>query len=108
MGVPKPGIYIGTRLYTEPGYLILEEDGQKSQLPIADMLRAADIPALTYAQVGAIKSLANMFAVLIRTLIARGILDEQFMEEGDYDLEAIVQTIEDMGGDFGEPDLTVA
>jgi len=108
MGTPLPGILMGTRLYTEPGYLIIEEDGHRSQLAIADILRAADIPALTYAQVGAIKTLANLTAVLIRTLIARDILDEQFLEDGDYDLAAIVQTIEDMGGDFGEPDLTVS
>jgi len=31
---------------------------------------------------------------LIRTLIAREVLDEQFMEDGDYDLAAIVQTID--------------
>ena len=107
MGVPKPGIYIGTRLYTEPGYLILEEDGQKSQLPIADMLRAADIPALTYAQVGAIKVFANLFFVAIRSLIEKGLLDEGVLEDGGYDLPAIIQTLEDMGGNFGEPDLTV-
>ena len=103
-----PGIYMGTRLSTSPGYLILEEDGRRSQLAISEILRAADIPALTYEQVGAIKTLANLIVVLIRTLIARDVLDEQFLEEGDYDLAAIVQTIEDMGGDFGEPDLTVA
>jgi len=107
MGTPTPGIMMGTYLTTEPGYLVIEEDGRKSQLAISEILRAIDMPALTYAQVGAIKTLANLTAVLIRTLISRDILDEQFLEEGEYDLAAIVQTIEDMGGDFGEPDLTV-
>ena len=107
MGEPAPGVLMGTRLTTEPGFLVVAYDGQKSRLAIADILRAADIPALTYAQVGAIKTLANLTAVLVRTLIARDILDEQFLEEGEYDLAAIVQTIEDMGGDFIEPDLTV-
>ena len=107
MGTPMPGIHIGTRLYTEPGYLVIEEDGRRSQLAISEILRAADIPALTYEQVGAIKTLANLIVVLIRTLIARDVLDEQFLEDGGYDLPAIIQTIEDMGGDFVEPDLTV-
>jgi hypothetical protein len=101
-------VIMGTRVYGEPGYIIVEIDGQKTQYPIAAILRAADIPALTYAQVGAIKTLANLVVVLIRTLIARDVLDEQFMEDGEYDLEAIVQTIEGMGGDFIEPDLTVS
>ena len=107
MGVPEPGVLMGTRLETIPGYIVVSYDGQKSQLAIADILRAADIPLITYEQVGAIKALANMFAVLIRTLIARDVLDEDFLEEGEYDLATIVQTIEDMGGDYGEPDLTV-
>ncbi len=93
----------------EPGYIVLIRDsGPPTRYPITGILRALDIPAgLTYNQVGAIKTLANLVVVLIRTLIAREVLDEQFMEDGDYDLATLVQTIEDMGGDFGEPDLTV-
>ena len=108
MPEPTPGVLMGTRIFTEPGYLVVAYDGQKSQLAISEILRAADIPALTYAQVGAIKTLANLVAVLIRTLIARDVVDEQFMEDNDYDLAAIVKTIEDMGGDYSEPDLTVS
>ena len=91
-----------------PGFLRITDDGgAKHQIAIADVLRAADIPALTYSQVGAIKTLANMVVVLIRTLIDRQILNESFMENDDYDLDAIIESIEDMGGDYGEPDLTV-
>lgn len=91
------------------GYLTFTDSaGNATRWAIADMLRAADIPTgLTYTQVGAITSLANLVAVLIRTLIARNILDESFMEDGDYDLEAIIQTVEAMGGDYGEPDISV-
>ncbi len=98
----------GTRVYGEPGYIIVEIDGQRTQYAIAEILRAADIPSLTYEQVGAIKTLANLVVVLIRTLIDRDILNESFLEDGEYDLAAIVKTIEDMGGDYGEPDLTVS
>ena len=103
----EEGIRMGTYLSTEPGYLVIEEDGRKSQLPIEDILRAVDMPIITYEKLKAVTALANMFAVLIRTLIARGVLGEDFMEEGDYSLEAIVQSIESMGGDYGEPDLSV-
>ena len=98
----------GTRVYGEPGFIIVEIDGQRTQYPIADILRAADIPiGLTCVQVRAITTLANLLVVLIRTLIDRQILNESFLEDGDYDLAAIVQSIEDMGGDYGEPDISV-
>ena len=103
-----PGILMGTRLYTEPGYLIWEIDGKRTQIAISTILRAADIPTgITYEQVGAIKTLADMFAVLYRAVITRDILDDGLLEDNGYDLPAVIQTIEDMGGDFGEPDLTV-
>ena len=107
MGTPEPGIYMGTRLSTAPGYLVREENGRKSQLSLSKMLRAADIPALTYEQVGAIKTLANLVVVLIRTLIAKDMLNQEFLEEGEYDLEAMIQSIEDMGGDYSMPDISV-
>ena len=96
----------------EAGFVTLTDDGgRKTQHPIADMLRAADIPVgLTYSQVAAITALANLIAVLIRTLIDRGVLDESFGEsDGDLslDLEHIIHTIEEMGGAYHEPDLNV-
>ena len=94
-----------TTIETTPGYIVVDIGGQKTMYPIK--LTVAEIPTLTYLQVGAIKSLANHVAILIRTLIARGVLDESFMEEGDYDLATIVQSIEDMGGSYIEPDITV-
>jgi hypothetical protein len=105
MGTPKPGILMGTRLYTEPGYLIQEIDGKRSQLAIADILRAADIPALTYAQVGAVKTLANVGMVALKALIERDLIGDDLF--GGYDLPALFETLRGMGGDFGEPDLTV-
>ena len=102
-----PGILMGTRLYTEPGYLVWEIDGKRTQIAISKILRASDIPALTYEEVGAIKTLANLFVVAIRALIEKDLLDDDVLEDGGYDLPAMIKTIEDMGGDFGEPDLNV-
>ena len=97
------------QIIPESGYLVFVDDtGARTRYAIADMLRAADIPTgLTYAQVGAITSLANLVAVLIRTLIDRQVLNESFLEDGEYDLGSIIQTIEAMGGDYGEPDIAV-
>jgi hypothetical protein len=98
-----------TSITFEPGYIVTRDENGKdaTRYPIAGALRALDIPALTHTQVKAITSLANLTAVLIRTLIAQAVIGESFMEDGDYDLAAIVQAIEDMGGDYGEPDISV-
>jgi len=96
-----------TNIEFESGYIVLtDESSNKTRHPIADILRAADIPAITYSQVAQITTLANLVAVLVRTLIDREVLDESFLEEGDFNLDDIVETIEGMGGDYGEPDLT--
>ena len=96
-------------LTTEPGYLTVSDGvGNKSKYAIAAMLRAADIPTgLTYTQVAAITTLANLVVILTRTLIERGVLDESFTDENgmDWDLEHIIHAIEQMGGTFHDPDL---
>ncbi len=91
-----------------PGYMVVNIGGKLTQYPISSVLRAADIPTgLTHTQVSAITTLANLVAVLIRTLIINNVLDESFLEEGEYDLGDIVQAVADMGGDYGEPDILV-
>ena len=71
----------------EPGFMTLvRDDGPPTKYAVADMLRALDIPVgLTHEQVGAITTLANLVVVLVRTLIAKDVLDEQFLENGEYD-----------------------
>ena len=97
------------RLVFEAGYIVVTDtSGSSTRYPIAAILRAADIPTgLTYTQVQAITALSNLVAVLIRTLIAREVIDENFLEEGEMDLEAITEAIELMGGDYGDPDIGV-
>ena len=86
---------------------VTDDNGQVRHYDIANYLRATDIPTgLTYTQVAAITTLANLVSVLIRTLVDRQVLDESFLEEGDYNLDDIVETIENIGGDYGEPDLS--
>ena len=90
------------------GFIILHRDsGPPTEYAIADILRAADIPALTYSQVATISTLANLFAIVIRTLIERGILDETFADSlgMDWDLDHIIYAMEQMGGTYHDPDL---
>ncbi len=93
----------GTYVETIPGYVVIEINGQKTQYPLR--IRAADIPSLNHVQVKAITTLANLVADLTKKLISAEVLDAEFTGEDGYDLEAIVQTIEDMGGNYAEPDL---
>ena len=88
--------------------MVTEEGDTKTSHAIADVLRALDIPTgLTYEQIGAITTLANLQIVMIRTLIDKGILDGNFLEDGQFDLDLINQAIEDMGGSYTDPDLNV-
>ena len=91
----------------ENGFIkITYDQGGSKYLSMASGLKAADIPALTYSQVAAIKTLANLIAILIRTLIDRQVLNESFLEDDDFDLDALIATIEAMGGAYHEPSLS--
>uniref|UniRef100_A0A6M3KL61 Uncharacterized protein n=1 Tax=viral metagenome TaxID=1070528 RepID=A0A6M3KL61_9ZZZZ len=92
----------------QPGYITIPQaSGPAIQFPLADILRAADIPMLTYSQVAAITTLANLTVILIRTLIERGVLDEDFSDSLglSMDLAHIIQVVENMGGTYHEPDF---
>ncbi len=99
---------IVTNVTTEAGFIVVtyENSSIPVRFAIADVLRAADIPALTKDEVSTIKTLANPIVILIRTLIAKGILDEDFIHgEMEWDLDHIVYVIEQMGGSFSKPQL---
>uniref|UniRef100_A0A6M3LIP9 Uncharacterized protein n=1 Tax=viral metagenome TaxID=1070528 RepID=A0A6M3LIP9_9ZZZZ len=101
------GIYMGTRLSAAAGYLIWEEDGKKTQIAIEKILRAADIPMLTYENVSSLTTLANHFLVLYRTLHAAGVIGDDLLEKGEYDLSFVIESLENMGGSYTDPDLNV-
>ena len=89
------------------GFITLEGVGN---IPVKHAINVTPtdiIGDITQVQISSLRTIANLLAVLIRTLIARDVLDEQFMEDNEYDLPAIIQSIENLGGDFGEPDISV-
>ncbi len=98
-----------TNVTTEAGFIVVtfENSSIPQRFAIADVLRAADIPALTSAQVATIKTVTNLIVILIRTLTKRGILDESFVDDQgmDWDLDHLIYAIEQMGGDYHEPQL---
>jgi len=98
-----------TNIRFEPGYIYLDRDaGPPTRYNVSAILRALDIPTgLTYTQVAAVTTLANLVVILIRTLIDRDVLGEDFLEGGEYNLDDIETAITLMGGSYMEPDLTV-
>lgn len=88
-------------------FVVTTDEGPPTVYPIADMLRAADIPSLTYTQVAAISALSNLVVILVRALIAREVLDESFADSlgMDWDLDHIIYAIEQMGGSYDVPSL---
>lgn len=91
----------------ESGFIIIDgPSGPPIRYPISEVLRAIDIPTgLTHNQVKGITLLANLVVVLIRTLIDRDILNDSFLEDGGFDLDGLTYVIEQLGGDYGDPNF---
>ncbi len=96
-------------VHSKPGYITLRNaSGPPEEYPIAELLRAADIPVgLTHTQVDGIRLPANVAAILIRTLQGKEIIDETFADElgMDWDLNHLIYAVEQLGGSFENPDL---
>ena len=94
---------------TEPGFLTIRtSSGPPTKYPLADILRAVDIPiGLTHTQVDGIRILANLMVIVVRTLIGREILDEDFADDSgmEMSLEDIIHILEQLGGSYSEPDF---
>lgn len=78
----------------ESGFIVVDTgDGPPTRWAIADVLRSADIPVLTIDRVVVLSRLAKLFAITLKTLITREVLDESFDE--DYDLDFMIEVLED-------------
>ncbi len=97
----------------EAGFIVIKtgKGNIPKRIAIADILRAADIPALTFAQVAAVTTLAGLMAILIRTLIDRDILDDSFGDSLGLDvgIDSIIYSLEQIGGGeaYAEPNIYV-
>lgn len=96
-------------VHSQPGFIILQRaSGPPVSYPIADLLRAADIPTgLTHEQVSGLGIIGSLLAVLIRTLINRDVLNEAFADDAgmSLDLDTMIFAIEQLGGSYHEPNL---
>ncbi len=99
---------IVTNVTTEAGFIVVtyENSSVPVRFAIADVLRAADIPALTKDEVSTIKTLTNLFFILIRTLKEKGIIDQDFIHQDmEWDLDHLIYAGERMGGNYDNPQL---
>jgi len=94
---------------SEPGFItIATSSGPPTRYPVADLLRAADIPVgLTHTQVDGLRLLANLMAVLIRVMREEELIDEDFADSFGmgWDLAHIIYVLEQLGGSFENPDF---
>lgn len=78
----------------ESGYMVVHMDsGAPVRHDIADVLRAADIPDLNIGSMTLLTTLATIVQILVKTLVDKGILNDQF--EDNYDLQYIAETLDD-------------
>ena len=93
---------------TKSGFLVIDDgNGPPRDIPIADVLRATDVPNLDYNKVPTITTLTNLIVILTRTLVQRKVLDESFVDDlgMNWDLDHLIYAFEQMGGTYHEPDL---
>ncbi len=94
---------------TEPGFITIDTgSGPPRRISMATLLTQPDIPTgLTHTQVDGVRLLANLMAILLRTLMGKDILDESFADEFgmDWDLNTIIYAIEQLGGTYHDPDF---
>ena len=94
---------------TEPGFITISRAaGPPVKYPIAELLRAADIPiGLTHEQVAGLGIIGSLLAILIRTLISRDVLNEGFVDDAgmSLDLDTMIFVIEQLGGSYHDPNL---
>lgn len=77
-----------------PGYLEITDDGgQKRQIMIADVLRAADLPTFTISNLTLLTKLASLVWIITMTLVEQGILSESLIE--GYDIPFVRETLVD-------------
>ena len=78
----------------EAGYIVVTDDGgRRTRHTIANMVRPVDVPDVPIASLTLLTKTADLLTILIKTLIERDILDENF--EDGYDLQHVVDTLED-------------
>ena len=83
-----------TNVQLVPGFIQLTfENGAKYQIKITDVLRAADIPDLNIDSLTLLTNLAQVVAVIVKTLVDNATLDETLVD--GYDLGYVVETLED-------------
>ena len=78
------------------GYItVTYDEGAPRRHPIANVLRALDVPDLTIDSLSLLTTLAQVVMVLVKTLVERDILDEELVSGFDmtYMLETLIDEL---------------
>lgn len=92
---------------TEPGYITIRRaSGPPVRYPIADLLRGVDMPGdmtpdESTDMMPVLTSLANLLLIIVRTLMDRDILDEDYVD--GWDIQYLIQVlVTELGAEWGE------
>lgn len=86
----------------EAGSLVVTKEGRETRHDIASVLRAADIPAdLNITSLSLLTKLANLFEILLKDLLNREVISEEFYAE--YDLDHFLEILtNELATDIGD------
>ena len=83
----------------EPGFMVLtDEVGERARQPIADILRALDIPALVISRVPPVTALANILIIVVKALLEANVIGEELSDE--YDLEFLLAALKTLNAEW--------
>lgn len=75
-----------------PSYIeVTDDSGNVRKHDLTNIVRAGDIPDLTISSMSLLTTLAQVLAVVVKTLIDQDILDESLVD--GYDLQYVVDTL---------------
>lgn len=78
----------------EKGFIVVEKDGAiASRTSMTDILTAANIPILTIGSLELLTQLAELFEILVKHLLDRGVIGTDLY--AGYDVAHIIQTLKD-------------
>ena len=84
---------------SKPGFITLRKaSGPPERYPISELIRSADVPNLTISSLSLLTELADILSVIVKTLIDRDILDEDFYD--GHDLNSLVERLEALNADW--------
>ena len=75
---------VATISFEAGSFVVTDAEELKTRFPIADMIRATDVPDLLIANLTLLTKLADQVSTLMETLIEQGVIDQNFSQGFDF------------------------